>query len=135
NTDKALEHLQKAHHRLPSSNRDSLLWNCYVNATTFFLMGERGGMLMAYGELAKRTTISDPNLIVLDRLLAGFGKPYAEAYESDPDVDHKKLSADFFNRAWELLERRHPRSPEEDAQMLSYAHASLAHWRQRDDCK
>lgn len=134
NKEEALEHLKKAVHTMPSSSQDSLLWNEYVNATKCFLLGDRDGMLSAYEELAKRAAFNHPNLITLDRLLAGFGKPYADAYESHDSDDHKKLSADGFNRAWELLDRK-TRSPEEDAKMLSYAHASLAHWRQRDDCK
>jgi serine/threonine protein kinase len=134
NKERALEHLKKALHQLPSSNQDSLLWNYYVNGTTFFLLGERDGLISAYEELAKRTPFNDPNVVALDRLLAGFGKTYAEAYEANESDDHKKLSADCFNRAWELLDLK-TRSREEDAQMLFYAHASLAHWRQRQDCK
>ncbi|QIF03736.1 serine/threonine-protein kinase [Roseimicrobium sp. ORNL1] len=133
--EKALEHLKKSLHHLPSSNRESLLWNFYVNATTWFMMDSRGLMLSQYAELAQRAAFNDPNLVTLDRLLAGFGKPYEEAYQADDSADHKKLSADFFNRAWELMDMRHQRTAEEDAQMLSYAHASLAHWRQRDDCQ
>lgn len=135
NKENALEHLKKSLHRLPSSSQESLLWNFYVNATTFFLLGERGGLLSAYAELAQRAAFNDPNLVTLDRLLAGFGNPYGEAYQADANADHKKLSADFFNRAWELMDRGHRRTAEEDAQMLSYAHASLAHWRQRADCQ
>jgi tetratricopeptide (TPR) repeat protein len=134
NKDKALAHLEKALHRLPLSDEDSLRWNCYVNGTASFLLGDHERMISAYVSLATQTTFSDPNLITLDRLLAGFGKPYAEAYEANESDDHKKLSADFFNRAWELLDRE-ARSSEEDSQMRSFAHASLAHWRQREDCK
>jgi hypothetical protein len=111
-----------------------MMWNVYVDGTMFFLFGERRSMLSSYEELAKRLPFNHPNVIALDRLLAGFGKPYADAYEAETDGDHKKLSADYFNRAWELLEKP-KRALEEDAKMLAYAHASLAHWRQREDCK
>ncbi len=132
--EKALGHLQKAHHQGPSPSADSMMWNAYVDGTTFFLLGERQSMLSVYEELASRSPYNHPNVIALDRLLANFGKPYPEAYESDPDADHKRLSADSFNRAWELLDKAQ-RGPEEDAKMLAYAHASLAHWRQREDCQ
>jgi hypothetical protein len=53
---------------------------------------------LAQGDL----TDYQPSLVVLERLLANFGKPYAEAIEAE-GVDHKKLSAECFNRVWELL--------------------------------
>ncbi len=55
-----------------------------------------------------------------------------EACESDGQ-DHKKLSADCFNRTWELLEKK-DRTKEDDERMISLSHASLAHWRMREDC-
>ena len=49
-------------------------------------------------------------------------------------ADHRESSAGFFNRVWELLEKK-DRTQEDDEKMISMSHASLAHWRQRDDCK
>ncbi|RBP44458.1 serine/threonine protein kinase [Roseimicrobium gellanilyticum] len=135
-TQKALEHLRRSFHRPPSSSHDSQMWNCYVNATISFLVpGEdRLGMLMSYEQMARSLAFNDPNLIAVERLLGGFGKTYGKAYESGDGEDHRKLSVEYFNRAWELMDRTQW-SREEAAEMRSYAHGSLAHWRQRDDCK
>ena len=46
---------------------------------------------------------------------------------------HRWFSADCFNRVWTLLEKP-DRTPEEGERMISLAHASLAHWRERPDC-
>lgn len=46
---------------------------------------------------------------------------------------HRWFSADCFNRVWALLDKP-DRSPEEDERMVSLAHASLAHWRERAEC-
>jgi hypothetical protein len=51
----------------------------------------------------------------------------------DHQTAHTFFSADCFNRVWELLEKR-DRNREDDERMISLAHASLAHWRMRDDC-
>lgn len=51
----------------------------------------------------------------------------------DLAVAHQWFSTDCFNRVWTLLEKPN-RTPEEDEQMISLAHASLAHWREREDC-
>ena len=57
--------------------------------------------------------------------------------KSEPEFDaaaaHRYFSADYFNRVWRLLDKT-GRSSEEDEQMISMAHASLAHWRDRDGC-
>ena len=95
------------------------------------MAGSRELLLRCHEELAKGDPINKPNLCVLDRLLAS-GKPYAEAYKTDGQ-DHKKLSADCFNRAWELLDKKE-RTAEENERMISLAHASPAHWRMREDC-
>lgn len=46
---------------------------------------------------------------------------------------HQYFSADFFGKTWELLEKQ-GRNQEDDERMISLAHASLAHWRMREDC-
>lgn len=50
----------------------------------------------------------------------------------DPATGHRYFSADYFNRVWDLLDQAQ-RTREEDEQMISMCHASLAHWRDRDD--
>ena len=51
---------------------------------------------------------------------------------SPTKVDHRRLSADTFNRTWDLLEQSR-RTPAEDELMLTMARASLHHWNQRPD--
>ncbi|MDZ4405188.1 protein kinase [Prosthecobacter sp.] len=126
----ALSQLNLARH--PSGTTIGLRWNDYVNGTEAFLKGDKRELLNAHESLAEGDPVNQPNLCVLDRLIANFGKSYAEAYETDGQ-DDKKLSADCFNRAWELLEKKN-RSTEDDERMISLAHASLAHWRMREDC-
>ncbi len=46
---------------------------------------------------------------------------------------HRWFSADCFNRVWSLLEKP-DRTAEDNERMISLAHASLAHWRERTDC-
>ncbi len=46
---------------------------------------------------------------------------------------HRWFSADGFNRVWSLLEKP-DRTSEDNECMISLAHASLAHWRERTDC-
>lgn len=41
---------------------------------------------------------------------------------------HLHFAMDFHARTWELLEKQ-DRTQDENARMLDYAHASLAHWR------
>lgn len=54
-----------------------------------------------------------------------------------PDFDlaaaHKYFSAECFNRAWDLIDKK-KRTPEEDEQMLRLSLASTWHWSQREDC-
>ncbi|MCB1278384.1 serine/threonine-protein kinase [Prosthecobacter sp.] len=130
NKEQALKHLKLARH--PSETTGGLRWNDYVEGTEAFLRGDKPGLLKAHENVAKGNPINQPNLAVLDRLIANFGKPYAEAYETDGQ-DHKKLSAECFNRTWELLDKKE-RTREEDERMISLAHSSLAHWRMREDC-
>ncbi|MFO0872013.1 MAG: hypothetical protein U0935_24055 [Pirellulales bacterium] len=52
----------------------------------------------------------------------------------DLPTAHRWFSASFFNAAWDWMERS-PRSPEDDERMISLCHASLCHWRERDDCR
>ena len=126
----ALNQLKLVRH--PSGTTLGLRWNDYVDGTEAFLNGDERALLNAHESLAEGDPINKQNLCVLDRLLANFGKPYAEAYETEGQ-DHKKLSVDCFNRAWELLDKK-DRTKEDDERMVSLAHASLAHWRMREDC-
>lgn len=128
--DRAIRALGRALHE--KENSQGLRWNDYVCGMVAFLRGDRAGLTEAHEKLAEGDPINKPNLCVLDRLLANSGKTYAEAYETDGQ-DHKKLSVDCFNRAWELLEKKE-RTKEEDEHMISLAHASLGHWRMREDC-
>jgi hypothetical protein len=128
--ERALNQLKLARH--PAADTFGLRWNDCLDGTAAFLSGDKAALLAAHEALAKSEPVNKPNLSVLDRLLANFGKTYAEAYETDGQ-DHKKLSADCFNRAWELLDKKQ-RTKEDDERMISLAHASLAHWRLREDC-
>lgn len=51
----------------------------------------------------------------------------------DRAAAHRWFSADCFNRVWTLLEKP-DRTPDDCERMISLAHASLAHWRERADC-
>lgn len=128
----AIKHLQQSASHVPSSGEQGRLWRAYLLGTVAFLTGNREDLMVAHEELAKGDPINKHNLCVLDRLLANFGKSYVEGYETEGQ-DHKKLSADCFNRAWELLDKE-GRTKEENERMISLAHASLAHWRMREDC-
>lgn len=130
--EEALKHLALSKHEVPDTSPGSLLWNDYVSGTEAFLRNDKAALLTAHERLARGADINKPNLAVLDRMLAYFGKPYAEAYETKGQ-DHKALSADCFNRTWELLDKK-SRTKEDDERMISMAHASLAHWRMREDC-
>lgn len=46
---------------------------------------------------------------------------------------HRWFSADCFNRVWTLLDKP-DRTADDCERMISLAHASLAHWRERADC-
>jgi len=129
---KAIKHLELSKVDTSEVANGSLLWRAYVDGTMGFLMGKRDMLLAARDEVAKGDEANRANLAVLDRLIANFDKPYVEAYEAK-DQDHKKLSADCFNRVWELLDKKQ-RTPEDDERMITLAHASLAHWRLREDC-
>ena len=50
----------------------------------------------------------------------------------DLEIAHRWFSADCFNRTWTYLDQSE-RSEEDRETMLSLAHASLAHWRDRPD--
>lgn len=51
----------------------------------------------------------------------------------DQGKTHAHFSAECFNAAWELIDQR-KRSEEDSLKMLDSAHASLWHWKQRQDC-
>jgi len=46
---------------------------------------------------------------------------------------HQYFSAEYFNKAWEYIEKADQRSMEENMTMLHTAIASLWHWTQRED--
>jgi hypothetical protein len=46
---------------------------------------------------------------------------------------HKYFSAECFNNAWDLIDKK-GRTAEEDEQMLRLSLASTWHWSQREDC-
>jgi hypothetical protein len=50
----------------------------------------------------------------------------SEVFDLDVAV-HRKLAAQFFNGAWELIVKP-DRTPEEDLRMIHMAHASRMHW-------
>lgn len=135
--EQALTHLAASRHEQETSG--GLLWNDYVAGTEAFLSGNHPTSIVAHEKLAKGNSVKKPNLAVLDRLLAHFGKSYAEAYDTEGQ-DHKKLSADCFNRVWELLDKK-ARTKEDDERYgglclrvsgkeppfyLAYAHEALA---------
>jgi hypothetical protein len=51
----------------------------------------------------------------------------------DAATAHRWFSVYYFGRVWELLDQPE-RSAEEEGEMVSMCHASLAHWRERPDC-
>lgn len=54
-----------------------------------------------------------------------------------PDIDlasaHKYFSAECFNRAWDLIDKK-DRSEADNVNMLALSMASLWHWTHRQDC-
>ena len=50
----------------------------------------------------------------------------------DQKAAHKYLSANCFNKAWDLIDKE-PRTPEEDEQMVRLTHTSHYHWTQRPE--
>ena len=50
----------------------------------------------------------------------------------DIDAAHKYFSAECFNRAWDLIEKK-DRSPEENETMLALSMSSFWHWTKRSD--
>ena len=51
----------------------------------------------------------------------------------DPQAAHRYFSADCFNKAWDLIDKK-DRTPDEDEQMIRLNQASTWHWTQRSDC-
>jgi hypothetical protein len=47
--------------------------------------------------------------------------------QTGSEIDHRQLGVEFYNATWALLDKAH-RSPAEDDEMLSAAHASAYHW-------
>ncbi len=82
-TEKALGHIPKA--RLePEPTGSPLSWNDYVAATEAFLSGDSEKLKAARGRMARQKP-DDPNLPIVDSLIAHFGEPYATAYGAEDD--------------------------------------------------
>jgi hypothetical protein len=81
----ALKHMSSVHFEPEQPNSATRLsapgWNDYVEATVAFLQGDRAKLLAARERIAGNSP-ADPNLRVLDCLIAHFGAPYATAYEA-----------------------------------------------------
>ena len=80
-TEPALKHLERA--RLdPEPESSPIRWNDYVSATAAFLQRDRLRLVAARERIAKGAAVDReiPNLAVVDRLIARFDEPYAEAY-------------------------------------------------------
>lgn len=56
----------------------------------------------------------------------------SESDPTSPSAAHRRFAAEFFNEVWGLLDKDR-RSEEETEEMISLAHASVAHWRRRED--
>lgn len=84
---RAQKHLSESKH---AASDGDFLWNDYVEGTSAFLRGDRDALLASRNMLyAKGAAINQPNLAVLDGLLAHFGQPYLDAYtsaQSDPEL-------------------------------------------------
>lgn len=52
----------------------------------------------------------------------------------DAAAAHKVFSAEAFNSAWDFIEKE-DRSPADEEEMISLAHASAWHWTKRDDVR
>lgn len=102
----ALVHLKdsRANPELPESStpqKDQLAvigvsqqWNDYVEATEAFLKGDLPTLKASRERMASGLKINGEvvNLDVVDRLIAKFGKSYAEAYLTDANADQKPTS-------------------------------------------
>ena len=88
-TRSALEHLP-----LAKTENESpwIRWNDYVDATAAFLKGDLPSLQAARARIAAGPTFHGeaPNLDVVDRLIAHFGKTYAEAYLGDAPAGKKE---------------------------------------------
>jgi hypothetical protein len=71
-TSGALKHLALAHHQQPTPG--GLLWNDYVDGTAAFLLRDMPKLRAARDKLAAGSEVNKANLLVLDRLIANFGK-------------------------------------------------------------
>ncbi len=58
----------------------------------------------------------------------------SDTTDFDLNTAHRFFAADCFNRAWDLMEKRH-RTPEDGRLLVALTHASIYHWLQRPDCK
>ncbi len=68
-------------------------------------------------------------MLIADKLETEVAAPdSAEAAEDSAVLQaHRFFAADFFNKCWDLIDKK-DRTPEEDLQMIHLAHASRAHW-------
>jgi tetratricopeptide (TPR) repeat protein len=57
----------------------------------------------------------------------------AKVVDFDVAAAHKHFSAQCFNQAWDLIEKKN-RTAEDDRLMLALNQTSIYHWLQRDDC-
>lgn len=79
--EKALAHLKDAKVE-PEPPDSPVKWNDYVSATEAFLKRDLSALQASREKISKGPKVDGavPNLSVVDRLIAGFEKPYAEAY-------------------------------------------------------
>jgi hypothetical protein len=78
-TEGALKYLAAARHN-PEPVESPARWNDYVTATEAFLKNDRPALLAARERIASSKP-DDPNLAIVDSLVAHFGQPYARAYK------------------------------------------------------
>ena len=81
----ALGHLKQARYS-PEPPGLPLRWNDYVSATEAFLKGDLDALKAARERIANGPKLDGvpANLDVADRLIAGLGRPYREAYGAEP---------------------------------------------------
>lgn len=59
----------------------------------------------------------------------------ADQPQFDSKAAHEYFSSEYFNKAWEYIDKGEARSTEDNMTMLHTAIASLWHWTQREDVK
>ncbi len=68
-------------------------------------------------------------MLIADKPAAKVTEPDSTEIAEDSAVlqAHRFFAADFFNKCWDLIDKKN-RTPDEDLQMIHLAHASRAHW-------